>query len=143
MSKTYTLTITARQAALIRDACEVLARLGMGQIRDALDHLPTDEFRPTSFHETADTIVRMLEPLMKPSAYYPNQSPYRQQQRENMEIAWDLYQVIRHRLSWDYAIENGIIKPGEPRNWKTMMGVNYDEPPHRGGEPLAKMEAAV
>jgi hypothetical protein len=29
------------------------------------------------------------------------------------EIAGDLYQVIRHRLAWDAAIESGQIEKGE------------------------------
>ena len=34
---TYTLTITHTQARTLSTACEVLARLGMGQFKDALD----------------------------------------------------------------------------------------------------------
>lgn len=47
------------------------------------------------------------------------------------QLAWDLYQVIRHRLAWDRA--------GNPpvRDWKTMMTVDFDEPLKIGPEPLA------
>jgi hypothetical protein len=54
-----------------------------------------------------------------------------------------MYQVIRHRLSWDRAVEDGTIaSPDAPRDWSKMLGVNYDEPMRTGPEPLAKIELA-
>jgi hypothetical protein len=57
------------------------------------------------------------------------------------DIAWDLYQVVRHKLSWEGAVERGVIESEDsPRNWSEMMTVNYDTPMKFGTEPLAKME---
>ena len=54
--KTYTLNITRQQALTLQVACEVLARLGLGQFRDALEHLPTSEWRPEGWNEDMDVI---------------------------------------------------------------------------------------
>ena len=40
----YTLTINKDQAQVLTKATEILARLGIGQFRDALECLPTHEF---------------------------------------------------------------------------------------------------
>jgi hypothetical protein len=52
------------------------------------------------------------------------------------EIAWDLYQVIRYRLSWDHI---GILNPTESdkAKWPT---VNFDEPRNSSELPLPKLE---
>ena len=40
MSAAYTITVTEQQARTISAACELLARLGMGQWPEMLHHLP-------------------------------------------------------------------------------------------------------
>ena len=113
MSK-YTLTLTARQAAEISSACEIVARLQMGQVDMALRELPGEQ--PKNYDALRE-IQQMIE--------------------RGDSIAWDLYQVIRHRLSWDRAYESGEIEKGERRKWPEMMGVSFDEPMKMGSEPLA------
>lgn len=123
----YTLTLTARQAAEISRACEVLARLQMGQIDMALRELPLASYLDYDAQ-------RMIESILQPL--------YDDGGKRHDSIAWDLYQVVRHRLAWDRAIERGEIGPGERRRWPEMMGVCYDEPMQRGSEPLARIERA-
>ena len=53
----------------------------------------------------------------------------------------DLHQVIRHRLSWDRAIAEGVTD-GTKREWPAMMQTWYDEPAKYSEEPLATMEKA-
>lgn len=141
---TYTLTVTRQQALTLQVACEVLARLGLGQFRDALDHLPTREFRPEGWHEDMDAIGAILSKHIiqgvdgwRHSLGISNDKAGDTANKD----AWDLHCVIRHRLSWDAAIERGDIKPGEPRKWPEMMGVSYDEPMRHGKEPLARISA--
>jgi hypothetical protein len=67
-------------------------------------------------------------------------SLYHQDGRQLHQVSWDLHQVIRHRLAWDRAYRDGIVKPGDARDWNQMMGVLYDEPLPMGDEPLAKIE---
>lgn len=121
----YTLHLTEKQAAEISHACEILARLRMGQVDMALRELPLEA--PLMYEQ-----VKYIENYLK--------ALYRQDGVRNESPAWDLHQVIRHRLAWDRAYRDGIVKPGERRDWNTMMGVIYDEPLRMGGEPLARIE---
>ncbi len=121
----YTLTVNEKQAGEISLACEILARLRMGQVDMALRELPL-EGRLDYWNE------RVIENVLKPL--------YRKDGKRSDCAAWDLHQVIRHRLAWDRAYRDGIVKPGDARDWNRMMGVIYDSPLTMGDEPLAKIE---
>lgn len=121
----YTLHLTEKQAAEISHACETLARLRMGQIDMALRELPLD--KPMEYEQE-----RYISNYLR--------SLYHQDGRQLHQVSWDLHQVIRHRLAWDRAYAEGIVKPGEPRRWPEMMGVMYDEPMQMGDEPMATIE---
>lgn len=141
--KQYTLTVTETQAQVLIQALEVMARLGIGQFRDALDLLPMQEFRPPGWHEDMEAIGRILSKhtiggveghRISLGISHADTSP-------QAKSAWDMYQVIRHRLSWDRAVWDGTIdSPDAPRDWSKMLGVHYDEPMRTGPEPLAKIE---
>jgi|SRR5690554_935521 len=122
---TYTLHLTEKQAAEISHACEILARLRMGQIDMALRELPLET--PMEY-EQEQYVSNYLRSLYRPGGIRVD------------EYAWDLHQVIRHRLAWDRAYRDGIVNPGDARDWSQMMGVIYDEPLPMSNEPLAKME---
>ena len=131
----YTLTITERQARVLSMACEVLARLGMGQFKDALDHLPEADQRDWSaWHDDMEQISRILSKHMPGGIDISNAD-------EEARTAWDLHAVIRHRLAWDRAKAEGVTD-GTKREWPAMMQVSYDEPMKYSEEPLAKMEKA-
>lgn len=59
--------------------------------------------------------------------------------RPDADVLWDLYQVIRHLLAWENAVENGWVNKDGSRNWSEMMQVSYDTPHKSGDEPLATM----
>jgi hypothetical protein len=60
---------------------------------------------------------------------------------EASRIAWDLYQVLRHRLAWDLAAAEGIVGNADSqRKWPEMMQVHYDEPSRVSEQPLALIE---
>lgn len=139
MVKRYTIELTEHQAQTMATACEVLARLGIGQFRDALEKLPTTEYRPQGWNDDMDTIGRMLSKhtIGNVDGWRSSLGINHEKVREQSKDAWDLYQVIRHRLSWDRAIADGITD-GKSRNWSGgMMGVNYDEPHKTSDQPLA------
>jgi hypothetical protein len=140
--RTYTITLNETQAGTIQIACEVLARLGIGQFRDALEHLPTTEFMPPGWHEDMDQIGQILKKhtISNVDGWQSSLGIHHAKTHEEAKIAWDLYTLVRHRLSMDRAIDEGRIKPGEPRKWPEMMTVNYDDPHHTSKEPLAKIE---
>ena len=139
----YTLTITREQASTLQTACEVLARLGIGQFRDALDHLPMAEFRPSGWHDDMDAIGAILRKhtISHVDGWRSSLGIGGDRTSAVAKDAWDLYQVIRHRLSWDAAIARGDIQPGQPRDWGKMMGVSYDHPMQTGAEPLAQIRS--
>lgn len=138
----YTLTITDRQARVLSMACEVLARLGMGQFKDALDHLPEAKNRDWSvWHDDMEQISRILSKHMPGGIDGIRSSTGISNTDEEARTAWDLHAVIRHRLDWDRAIAEGVTD-GTKREWPAMMQVSYDEPMKHSEEPLAKMDAA-
>ena len=72
--------------------------------------------------------------------YHSNLGIYNDEVRPEAKSAWDLYQVIRHRLAWDNAVAEGVIdSPDAPRNWTAMLGVHYDKPMTSSAEPLAEI----
>lgn len=137
---TYTLTLTEAQAQTLSIACEVLARLGMGQYKDALDNLPQrDGIDWDAWHDDMRGIGYILSKHMPGIDGYISHIGIRKAAQES-RLAWDLHQVIRHRLAWDRAVARGVTD-GTVRNWNEMLGCNYDEPCRTCEAPLARMEA--
>jgi hypothetical protein len=142
---TYTLTLNEQQAQTIATACEVLARLGIGQFRDALEKLPTKEYMPHGWQDDMHAIGLILKKHMigNVDGWHSSLGIHHNKVREEAKEAWDLYQVIRNRLSWDRAKAEGVTD-GTTRNWSGgMMGVNYDEPFKTSLQPLARMEVTT
>lgn len=55
---TYTLTLTASKMHVLSRAAEVLARLGMGQIHDALRELPkSDNIDWSAWHDDCEAVA--------------------------------------------------------------------------------------
>ncbi|MDD2663996.1 MAG: hypothetical protein PHD19_09570 [Dechloromonas sp.] len=136
----YTLTVTKEQAQTLIQATEILARLGIGQFRDALECLPTREFLPEGWSEDMDSIGQLLSRHMIGGidGYRSSLGIHHNDVRKEAKIAWDLYQVLRHRLSWDRAVREGIVESADsPRKWPEMMQTHYDEPMKVSDQPLA------
>ena len=134
----YTLRINEAQARAIAHACEVLARLGMGQFRDALECLPLKEYAPDGWHEDMEGIAHILKKhttIAHDVAYHGISSA---KTSTESKTAWDVYQVIRHRLAWDAAKAEG--HPGESEATRPSWSVVYDQPMKTSAEPLAWIE---
>ena len=134
-SDRYTLTINKEQARVIREALEVYSRLKHGQISD-LRNLFMDRWcEPNgSFNWSSeylfDELKRVIFPdLEKNASYGVGNKVY-----PESSVAWDVMQVLRHRLAWDRLKDEGKDKP---EHW----GVHYNEPMRFGSEPLAHIEA--
>lgn len=143
MTKTYTLTITEKQLQVISTACELLARIQGGQVREVFEHLPLKkEMNWEAYHEIQDELTkRMPEILMNGiDGWRSSFGLGHPELPASHDIAWDLYQVIRYELSTQRAIDEGIIQKKGERDFSKMMTVNYNEPRKYGTEPLAKME---
>ena len=129
VSATYHLHINEAQARAISHACEILARLGMGQFKDALECLPLKEYAPDGWWDDMEGIAHILKKhttvMHGVGAYHSIRS---HKTSDTSKTARDLYQVIRHRLAWD----------AEP-NWNPMSVV-FDQPMRTSPEPLAWIE---
>lgn len=133
----YLIEVTAEQARVFQDATELMARLSSGQLDFLRENLPI-KGNPdwSALHDDLHQVERIL------SRHLDRSSGHRM--RESSQIAWDLYQVVRHRLAWDQAKAEGLLNPDGSRNWhiNAMMGVRYDEPMLTGSQPLAKITPA-
>jgi len=140
----YVLKINKTQAQVLSLACEVLARVGIGQIRSALEQMPVRKLgnqEYSQYHSDLDTIGYMLSKWNKGNVDgYRSSISICGDASHEAKVAWELYQTIMNRLSWDRAYEDGIVKPGEARKWPEMFGVNYDDPMPLTQEKPAKME---
>ena len=140
---TYTLTLSATQMHVLSRAAEVIARLGIGQIPDALRELPTrDGIELSAWHDDCEAVCKIMSKHMPHSIDGFHSSLGIHNAGNSTRIAWDLHQVMRHRLSWDRAIAAGHTD-GTTRNWSEMLGVSYDEPSRTCQEPLALVVVAV
>lgn len=106
---TYTLQLTEAQAKVLCTACEVLARLGIGQFRDALAHLPLDQVLIRTaddvleWHADLDLIGDRLSRHMigNVNGWNSSLSIASPLVKDKARVAWDMYQVLRHRLNGD------------------------------------------
>lgn len=140
----YNLQITRKQAEVLQEATELLSRLQSGQIRVAFDHLPLrKDLDWGAYWEILDNLTEQMPLILKQGidGYRSSFGVGSRELPESSDIAWDLHCVLRHRLSWDRAIEQGIVPDDEKesRNWSKMLGVSYDEPMNWGSEPLARV----
>lgn len=117
----YKIECSKEQVEVLQKALELWARLSMGQFDEALTpfryrNLPNENY----FKE----ILNHLESKFSEKRI----------EGEHRDLSWEMYQTIRHRLSWD--------KAGNPpeRDWKTMLTVNYDEPLKITQIPLLTIE---
>ena len=142
--KLYNLQITEKQLQVISTACELLSRIQGGQVREVFDHLPLRKDMDWGvYHEIKDELTKRMPEILKDGidGYRSSFGVGNRELPESKDIAIDLYEVIRHKLSWERAVEKGIIESEDsPRNFTEMMTVNYDKPFMWGNEPLAKIE---
>ena len=142
MSKTYTIELTEQQAQTLSTACEVLARLGIGQFRYALECMPLAQLWGDGWHDDMNEIGQILSrhTINNVDGWRSSLGIAHEKVSETAKEAWDMHQVIRHRLSWDRATVDGITD-GTKRNWSGgMMGVNFDDPFKAALQPLAVMK---
>ena len=118
----YTLTVTEPQAALIRDACELLARVNMGQI-DAVVYEASLRIENHFDLHAAHAIATQLADVIWPDGV--------QKHCARSNTAWDMYQVVRHRIAHDH------LAPGAQPDRTCVI---YREPRRTGPEPLAAIE---
>ena len=143
--KTYQLSLTKEQICVVMKAMEVFARLGIGQFHDAMESLPIDSERSNKWHEALLSIGEILErhTTCSVNGWTSSLSIGSDKTHRNAKIAWEVYQVIRHRLAWEQAVERKFTPSLDgPRDWQTMMGCQYDSPSHISDTPLAILQSS-
>jgi len=120
----YQVTLTETQLDAVQRGLEFYSRIAMGQFREISDkwmygfdwpHEQTDYERET-LHRLGHKFVDLPPNAYRGIAQCP----------DVVCTAHDVYQVIRHRLSWDH----------EPKGGHT---VNFNEPLKCGPQPLCKI----
>lgn len=125
----YVITVTTEQARMMQDALELWARCSIGQFKEAIE--PSEPYRsevPSEFVHDWRNLAEQMERLWRA---YDMPSTIR---AAKGDLAWEMHQTIRHRLSWDR------IGSPQHRDWATMMGVCYDDPMRITGKPLIQIE---
>ena len=110
---------------LIIYALEVYCRLFMGQIDMVLDHfnqLETDYY--LELKDGMMTCEKFITGLIS-NAYWGISSPHL---NFESKIGWEIYEVIRHRISWDRKPEGGItVNFREPMNWTSEKHLKIEK----------------
>ncbi len=116
------------------EALEIYSRLKHGQISELRELFrdrwcaPDSPFN-WSTEPLLDSLKAVIFPELPKNAYhgvgskiYPESS-----------VAWDIMQVLRHRMAWDRLKAEGR---DQPEYW----GVQYNPPMRFGDEPLAEIK---
>jgi hypothetical protein len=143
MTKTYTLTITEKQARALMDATDLLQRVQLGQWREIEDNLPLQ--KPIDYQELRDDFQiigailskHMIDNIDGGASSLGVGHP---ELPESNGILYDLHRVIRRKLSVERAVENGIIENENVSRNEMPITVDFDTIMMWGTEPLAKIE---
>ena len=141
--KTYTLTITEKQARALMDATDLLQRVQIGQWREIEDNLPLQ--KPIDYQELRDDFQiigailskHMIDNIDGGASSLGVGHP---EFPESNGILYDLHRVIRRKLSVERAVEQGIIENENVSRNKMPITVDFDTIMMWGNEPLAKLE---
>lgn len=117
--------ITKEQAKVISQACELMARLHMGQVDEIIDLQAHKRLNVIGLHRMLKEVKQALFPELKaPNAYHSLTS---KEIPDAARIAYDIHQVIRRHLAGE-----------RPKN--SFPYIVYDDPLKTGNEPLIKIE---
>ena len=129
MSQDLILKMKDEHAKAIMRACDLMARLYMGQT-DVLNQISSSEGAKGIMDY--DFVKKVSHPELQANSSYSILSP---QISNEARVLIEIHDVIRHFLSWEKE-ENGP----EERNWSKQFGVNYDTPHCHSGVSLPKIE---
>jgi len=143
LMKTYTLTITEKQARALEDATDLLQRVQLGQWREIQDNLPLK--KPIDYEELHSDMriigailsKHMIDNIDGGASSLGVGHP---DLPESNGILYDLHRVIRRKLSVERAVENGIIENENVSRNEMPITVDFDTIMMWGTEPLAKLE---
>lgn len=109
------------RAIMLMQACETIARIGMGQFKAMVELLKPD----ASWDESLG-IENYLKSILKPELTSQSFDAVRSVKcPEASQVAWDAYQHIRREIAWRDVGKDWRV---DQRVFSEMWGVNYDEP---------------
>lgn len=122
MAEKVVLTLTREQAQMVEDACELYARLRIGQFERIVEMM-LDVCDAENYCERRDTAAALLQTV---ACVIFGRTAYGTPECKEDALhyrAWNIYAALRHCLAWH-------------DNPKGGWGVCYDEPYPWGGEAV-------
>lgn len=140
----YKLTLTEEQMKILSVATDVFARLGIGQFQCALEYLPIKNgLLNETWHKDMEQIRDIISKytIDHVDGYRSSLGIHSKKVKDIFKNSYDLHQVIRHKLSWDRAITEGLAKFEDDQQVKGNYTVDYDRPFQTSKQPLARVES--
>lgn len=139
----YTITLNQKQMSLIAEALDLLQRVQLGQWREIQDNLPLKKpIDYTQLHNDIDTIGEILSHHMIDNINGMNSSLGigHPSLPESNSILYDMYKVIRRKLSMQRLIDEGKIQDENVSRNNLPITVDYDEIYRWSNEPLIQIQ---
>ena len=130
-----TLDLSDKHAYALMQACEVLARCGMGQFKTLADVLiPWDAGHR---YQKADGFEDLAKALLMPDLYRAGYwAMHNKNVRPDCQRAWEVYAALRHAIAWARLAAEGRTEP-------EFHGCQYDQPMGVSGEPMPTVAVAL
>ena len=128
----FVLELSELQAEVLIKALDLYSRIGIGQIGEVHNILTLEPHIKSPSENTYQGIKNALDFVKRElfgfeaGASFAMHAP---QVPDKFKVAWDLQQVIRHKLAWTANPAGGV-------------GVSFQEPMKSSKEPLATMTEA-
>ncbi|GAB6057588.1 hypothetical protein JCM31598_07050 [Desulfonatronum parangueonense] len=114
--------ITGAELSCLKTACEVYARLAIGQGWVVGGYLACPVDAAEAVHAFDRRFSEIFFPELRGDAYYGINS---QLVHDNARVAWDILQVVRQHLSFE---AQGKVVGRDKRDIRTMKGAEFDDP---------------
>ena len=118
-------TLSTAELSGLRTACELYARLAIGQGWAAAGYLGCPQDAAQAVHAFDQRFREIFFPELRRDAYYGINS---QLVHDNARVAWDILQVVRQHLAF-HAL--GKVVGQDKRDVRTMKGPDFDDPMQR------------
>ncbi|WP_407543756.1 hypothetical protein Q0M94_28545 (plasmid) [Deinococcus radiomollis] len=128
---TYTVTLTRTQLAAVRDACELLSRIHIGQLEHVAEKL---HGLPHEHSMELEKQLRRLNHIVTGLESPHASRAQNETMRLHHQVAWGIYHAARYQL---YMEQLGRASDGN--DWSVMS-----RPPNpEGGQPVPKIKRTV
>lgn len=131
----YRLEVTEAQFRAIELACEVCARIKIGQPGMAVSMLGVTDGKGENIMDYG--MKRDIDIIIKPMMGLAMNASFGVGKFVAADNLFDLHEAIRYRLSWDAALADGLVQPGESRRWPEMFEDVATTSHTWGDQPLA------